>query len=82
LVFVDRGVPKKRTDEMMMATLFTTLHTPWETGLILDRVLKANCINIESCQGCRRSRRGYPALYLDTHFLFAAFNQAHLLPNI
>ena len=43
LVFVERGVPKKRTEEMMMATRLTTLQTPCETGLILDRVLNANC---------------------------------------
>lgn len=50
MVLVDKGVPKKRTDEMMMATRFTTLHTPCETGLTLERVLKANCRQIVS--GC------------------------------
>ncbi len=43
LVLFDSGVPKKRTEEMMIATLFTTLHTPCDTGLTLDSVLNANC---------------------------------------
>ena len=36
-------LPKKTTDVPMMTTLFTTLHTPCETGVTRDRVLKANC---------------------------------------
>ena len=50
LVLFDKGVPKKSTDEMMMATLFTTLHTPCETGLTLDRVLNANCSSMTPIQ--------------------------------
>eukprot|EP00983_Pelagomonas_calceolata_P098240 1158326-Pelagomonas_calceolata.AAC.1 len=34
--------PKKSTEEKMMATRLTTLHTPWDTGLTRCRVLKAN----------------------------------------
>jgi hypothetical protein len=34
---------KKTTDEPMMATRFTTLHTPCETGLTRCSVLNANC---------------------------------------
>ena len=38
-----RELPKNSTDVPMMATRFTTLHTPWDTGLTRDSVLKANC---------------------------------------
>lgn len=34
---------KKKTDEKMMAMRFTTLHTPWDTGLTRCSVLNANC---------------------------------------
>ena len=36
-------LPKNMTLEPMMAMRFTTLHTPWLTGLTRPSVLKANC---------------------------------------
>jgi len=36
-------LPKNTTEVPMMTTLFTTLHTPCDTGVTRDNVLKANC---------------------------------------
>ncbi len=36
-------LPKKMTEVPMIATRFTTLHTPCATGVTRESVLKANC---------------------------------------
>lgn len=36
----------------MMATRLTTLHTPCETGLTLESVLKANCTGSSTVRHC------------------------------
>lgn len=36
-------LPKKSTEVAMITMRFTTLHTPWDTGVTRARVLNANC---------------------------------------
>lgn len=53
MVLLVSVVPKKTTEVPMMTTRLTTLHTPCETGLTRDSVLKANWR-----ARARRQRRG------------------------
>lgn len=88
-------LPKKTTDVPMMTTLLTTLHTPCDTGVTRDSVLKANCTTKtktgaaaagisqllkESSKVKRACRRAQPAHIARRHTFARLF--AECLPDI